>query len=89
MKLPNKIISYKESVLSRFPLVLSVLSDNPMNVYELFELTKDSFTDVEEFMDTLECLYALKKVTFDDESGVLFYAVWNILRKVSSTKNYF
>ena len=46
-----------------------------MNVYELFELTKDSFTDVEEFMDTLECLYALKKVTFDDESGVLFYAV--------------
>ena len=75
MKLPNKIISYKESVLSRFPLVLSVLSDNPMNVYELFELTKDSFTDVEEFMDTLECLYELKKVTFDDESGVLFYAV--------------
>ena len=75
MKLPNKIISYKESVLSRFPLVLSVLSDNPMNVYELFELTKDSFTDVEDFMDTLECLYALKKVTFDDECGVLFYAV--------------
>ena len=75
MKLPNKIISYKESVLSRFTLVLSVLSDNPMNVYDLFELTKDSFTDVEEFMDTLECLYALKKVTFDDESGVLFYAV--------------
>ena len=75
MKLPNKIISYKESVLSRFPLVLSVLSDNPMNVYELFELTKDSFTDVEDFMDTLECLYALKKVTFDDESGGLFYAV--------------
>ena len=75
MKLPNKIISSKESVLSRFPLVLSVLSENPMNVYELFELTKDSFTDIEEYMDTIECLYALKKVTFDDESGVLYYAV--------------
>lgn len=75
MKLPNKIISYKESVLSRFPLVLSVLSENPVGVYDLFELTKDSFTDIEEYMDTIECLYALKKVTFYDESGVLYYAV--------------
>ena len=75
MKLPNKIISYKESVLSRFPLVLSVLSENPVGVYDLVELTKDSFTDIEEYMDTIECLYALKKVTFDDESGVLYYAV--------------
>lgn len=75
MKLPNKIISYKESVLSRFPLVLSVLSENPVGVYDLFELNKDSFTDIEEYMDTIECLYALKKVTFDDESGVLYYAV--------------
>ena len=75
MKLPNKIISYKESVLSRFPLVLSVLSENPVGVYDLFELTKDSFTDIEEYMDTIECLYALKNVTFDDECGVLYYAV--------------
>ena len=89
MKLPNKIISYKESVLSRFPLVLSVLSENPVGVYDLFELTKDSFSDIEEYMDTIECLYALKKVTFDDESGVLYYAVWNILWKISSTKNCF
>ena len=75
MKLPNKIISYKESVLSRFPLVLSVLSENLVGVYDLFELTKDSFTDIEEYMDTIVCLYALKKVTIDDESGVLYYAV--------------
>ena len=75
MKLPNKIISYKESVLSRFPLVLSVLSENPVGVYDLFELTKDSFTGIEEYLDTIECLYALKKVIFDDETGVLYYAV--------------
>lgn len=75
MKLPNKIISYKESVLSRFPLILSTLSAAPMGVYELYELLKDSFTGIEEYMDTLDCLYALQKVALDDESGVIYCVV--------------
>ena len=75
MKLPSKITSYKESVLSRFPPLLAVLQSADNGVFALYEATSKHFSGIEEFMDTLECLFALNKVTYDLEREVLHYVV--------------
>lgn len=73
MKLPSKITSYKESVLSKFSPILSVLQNTDMGVFALYETTMKHFNDIEEFLDALDCLFALHKITYDVEHEVLSY----------------
>ena len=73
MKLPSKITSYGESVISKFPPVLSVLQDSDTGVFALYEATMKHFSGIEEFMDTLDCLFALQRVRYDEEREVLCY----------------
>ena len=73
MKLPSKITSYQESVLSKFSPVLAVLQSADTGVFALYAMTSKHFTGIEEFMDTLDCLFALNKVTYDAEREVLHY----------------
>ena len=75
MKLPSKITSYKESVLSKIPFVLAALQNTDIGVFALYEVTSKNFSGTEEFMDTLDCLFALNKVTYDLEREVLHYVV--------------
>lgn len=73
MRLPSKITSYGESVISKFPPILSVLQEDDTGVFALYEATMKYFSGVEEFMDTLDCLFALRRVRFDAEREVLCY----------------
>jgi len=73
MRLPSKITSYGESVISKFPPVLSVLQDADTGVLALYEATMKHFRGIEEFMDTLDCLFALQRVRYDEEREVLCY----------------
>ena len=73
MRLPSKITSYGESVISKFPPVLSVLQDSDTGVFALYEATMKYFNSIEEFMDTLDCLFALQRVRYDEEREVLCY----------------
>ncbi|HCX95303.1 MAG TPA: hypothetical protein DHH42_06495 [Clostridiales bacterium] len=77
MKLPNKITSYKESVIGKLYLVLSLLMSQDMNAYMLYKETIDSFTTTAEFIDTLDCLFALGAITLLERDGaeVLHYAL--------------
>lgn len=75
MLLPNKLYSYNESILSRFPVVLKELKKQPMGVHELYQTVIDKLDGVNEFIDVLDCLYALHKIEYDDIEGVLRYAV--------------
>ena len=68
MRLPSKITSYGESVISKFPPVLSVLQDADTGV-----LATKHFSSIEEFMDTLDCLFALQRIRYDAEREVLCY----------------
>lgn len=36
MKLPNKIVSYKESMLYKLPIILGVLNKNRISISELY-----------------------------------------------------
>lgn len=75
MKLPSKITSYGESTLSKLPPVLSALQNADIGVFALYTSTADSFINIEEFLDALDCLFALHKIQYDAECEVLCYVV--------------
>ena len=79
MRLPSKITSYGESTISKFPSVLSVLQDANAGVFALYEDTMKHFGSIEEFMDTLDCLFALKRIRYDAEREVLCYVTRDLL----------
>lgn len=73
MNLPSKAVSYEDSVISKFPLLLRELSrvDGGLSPLSLYYAVKEGFRDIAEFIEALDCLYALGNVDFDDEKGVL------------------
>ena len=61
MKFPNKINSYKESTISKFPIILKKVSVQDYNVLDLYKEVKSKMT-IKEFEDSLVCLFALNKI---------------------------
>lgn len=75
MKLPSKFISYKDSIISKFPIFLSHLESVDLSVLELYKKTRKDVDNISEFMDILDCLYVLGKIDFNGE--VLHYVKEN------------
>lgn len=75
MKLPNKVISYNESIVSLFPVILSALQKRGASILQLYEQVKSKNKDVNDFLAALDCLYALNKISFNDMDGRLYYVV--------------
>lgn len=66
MKLPNKVTSFKESILSKIPLILKPLQTKDYPVIVLYEAVQEKVT-VQEYIDILDCLYALNQITLRKE----------------------
>ena len=62
MKLPSKTIPYQQSIIARFPKVLSLLQNSDMTVMELMQNVTDDDISISDFMSILDCLYALGKI---------------------------
>lgn len=73
MKLPNKITSYQESVLSKLTVLLDVLSIEDVSLIELYSKTKQNFSDISEFIDTVDVLFALEKLEYNADLEVVHY----------------
>lgn len=73
MLIPNKLITYNESVISKIPIFLEIIEKGPIGVKELYHQVATKVTGVSEFMDVLDCLYALNKIEFDEKAGVILY----------------
>ena len=67
MKFPSKVTPYKESIIAKFPVVLGKLEKNDMSPSKLYKNVKSRVTDIREFMDILDCLYALKKIELNGD----------------------
>ena len=67
MKLPNKFITYKESIISKFPLALEELKDYDLSISDVYKKIKKSIDGVQEYLDILDCLYVLNKITLIEE----------------------
>ncbi|MPQ35063.1 ABC-three component system middle component 7 [Limosilactobacillus fermentum] len=71
--MPNKVTSYNDSILSKLPIVLSSLSVlEKIEPTELYSRLKTNFEDVAEYVEVLDCCFALGKVVLD-EDGKLAY----------------
>ena len=67
MKFPSKVTPYKESIIAKFPMVLEKLEKKDMALGELYKSVKNKVADIKEFMDIMDCLYALNKIELDGE----------------------
>lgn len=73
MLFPNKLCSYNESIISKFPVVLKIVKREPVTVLALYRQVVGSVSSVNEFIEVLDCLYALHKIEYDNEKEVLRY----------------
>lgn len=71
MLIPNKLYTYKESVISKFPVILRILSRGDCSVSDLYQRVRCEVSGTSEFVEVLDCLYALHKIEYDDGEEVL------------------
>lgn len=74
MIFPNKLFSYNESVISKFPIILEIVEEQPITVSALYLRVSDRVSGAGEFIEALDALYALNAIDYDDNKGVLVYA---------------
>jgi hypothetical protein len=55
--------------------VLKELRKEPLSVHELYRRVIKKMDGVNEFIDVLDCLYALRKIEYDENEEVLRYVV--------------
>ena len=73
MKLPNKIYTYKQSVIYDMVLILKLMSKNPtLSIYELYQQVKDKIL-MSDFLDTVCCLYVTDKIEYNNETKSICY----------------
>ena len=73
MKLPNKVLNYKESIISKFPIILSLLECKKYSILTLYSKVKNQVDGINEFLEILDSLYALNKIQLDESSRRLYY----------------
>ena len=68
MKMPNKVTPYKESSIAKFPVILAFLEKEDMTPSEQFSrVKKDKIQNIDEFVEIIDCLYAMHKIEIDGE----------------------
>lgn len=67
MKLPSKFINYKESSLYKFPLFLEQLENCDLSVLDLYKKTKKYAENLQEWIEIMDCLYALEAIELNEE----------------------
>lgn len=71
MMLPNKTITYSESAISKFSIVLQFLqTQGSIKAGKLYNKLKKDFSSIHIFVQTLDCLFALGKIKFDENNEV-------------------
>ena len=78
MRFPSKVTSYKESTIALFPVVLSQLEKKDSTPSELYKKVKNKVSGVQEYLEILDCLYALDKIELEGE--VIHYVERDILQ---------
>ena len=66
MIVPNKAISYENSLLSKLPHSLKDLSNQSLSVLDLYQKSKKDFNNVNQSLLAMDTLYLLKKIELVD-----------------------
>lgn len=70
MQLPNKLYSYENSTLALIPKVLKEPQYGSMQVVNLYSRVKPFLSDPTDFLQVMDCLYALRAVDINDDGEV-------------------
>lgn len=73
MRFPNKVTSYKESIFFTLCPILDLLSKKDMSIYDVYNETSSNYASVTDFIDAIDCLFALNKILYFEKSEVLHY----------------
>lgn len=73
MILPNKLITFHDSILIKIIYIIEVIENKDMNVYELYEIVKNNFSDMNEYVLALDVLYVLERIEYDERLGDIKY----------------
>ena len=76
MKYPSKVTPYKDSTISKLPILLKLLSESDYTILSLFDKVRQKMT-LKEYKDSLDCLFILGKITLKQE--IIHYVDRNIL----------
>ncbi len=73
LKLPNKIISYQESVLPKISIILTKLRENgTSSPVDMYNANKKYFSNIADYIETLDCCFVLGVVKLN-KNGELIY----------------
>lgn len=76
MKLPNKVVSFDESILPSFCKILSVLENRKrLEILNLYKESNLDFNSFAEWYDAILCLYFLNAINYDFETGEIEFAL--------------
>ena len=73
MILPNKLITFHDSILIKIIYNIEVIENKDMNVYELYEIVQNNFVDLNEYILALDVLYVLERIEYDERLGDIKY----------------
>lgn len=73
MILPDKITPYKESILSKIPLVIEALMPGEKHPVILWQEIQNKFKDINEFILTIDVAFALGTIEFLRDKQVIKY----------------
>lgn len=68
MKLPSKIFTYKESILSKLAPILKYLEERSCRPDTIYKANKKIFKNINDFADCLTVLFVLGKIKFNPKS---------------------
>lgn len=61
MKLPNKVTSFKESIIPKMVTIYKKVINCDIEIFKLYESVKKSMS-LSEFIDALDCLFLIGKI---------------------------
>ena len=70
MLAPSKVVSVEDSTLNKASKLGQKIEEN-VSLVDLYKSTKRDFNDLSEFIDALDLLFILGKITFDRDQGVV------------------
>lgn len=67
MRFPSKFINYKNSSIYKFAYVLEELENVDLSVMSLYNKVKKHFQNIQEYIEVLDCLFAMNKIIMVEE----------------------
>lgn len=70
MIVPNKTITFQQSLLSKLPALIVAITSGASNPIALYSAVSDEFDDITQFMLALDTLFILEKVELVNEGNL-------------------